>query len=43
MGINTGRSGEKQDTKTDSKFAPTPVERAVEDTKQRVHDIKNRS
>lgn len=43
MSINTGRSGEKRDTKTSRKPVPTPVERVVENTKQRVHNIKNPS
>lgn len=40
MGINTGRTGEVQDTKTDQKPKQSAVQKVVESTKQKVHDIK---
>lgn len=43
MSINTPRNNEARRSKTDRKPGPTPVQRQVEKTAQRVHDIKNKT
>ena len=42
MSINTPSNGETRNPKTDRKSHQTPVQKAVENTKQRVHDLQNR-